>query len=106
MKRTILLFLIMLISNCNEINWLVEIQSNTSWESFSRKGKISGEGNKTIDFAHYKSIICMTVRKKTAHGFVSVRMVDQSTGIFNPGNETDWVSTTEEYGEVSICRGN
>ena len=98
MKYFIFLIVLMLLG-CGP-DWKAEIKSNTSWSGSFDGRTVDGTGNKTVNLSN-DEVVCCVVQKDTEEGYLEVRIIDDSGGLFTADGEK--AKTTADYGVVSVC---
>lgn len=83
------------------VDYKAEVKSSTSWSGAFGNSTVDGSGDRTVDIPDdYPQ--CVVVQKETSVGSLSVRVVAEGGGIFAP-SDSDWATTTAQYGVVSAC---
>ncbi len=83
-------------------DWQVRVESDTSWSGAFGNRTVDGTGNQVIDLED-GDVDCVVVQKETREGFLSIQVFSDGSGLLDPGQEKDKVTTTAEFGIVSDC---
>lgn len=81
-------------------DWEAEVDSDTAWSGSFDGRTVDGRSDDTINLGK-DDIICVVVQKQTRSGSLRVRL--RRSWIMGPDDETDWKSTTAEFGVVTVC---
>ncbi|HKK72236.1 MAG TPA: hypothetical protein VKA86_13540 [Candidatus Krumholzibacteria bacterium] len=80
--------------------WEAEVESTTSWSGSFDGRTVDGRGDRMISVGR-DEVTCVVVQKDTRSGSLRVRLRRDHTFMFD--EETDWKSTTAEFGVVTVC---
>ena len=91
-----------------EIEYIAEIQSNTTWILRYGGQVYSGNGNDFVSLPPnteeqtYQLPICVTLKKETANGFLRARVSADGISVLG-SHDGDWSTTTERFGNLYVC---
>lgn len=100
----------LLLTGCpveREIEYVIEIESNTTWVVTYQHQTIEGFGNRFIHLPpsnnEYDLPVCASIKKESIRGYVKARIVAERGVSVLGSYDGEWQETYEAFGRIHAC---